>query len=173
MEFNKKLKVLGEKLITDFQLAIINYQLSIPSEPSKLRYVIALFPILYSISPKGLNMLKTILILNRYIWLMLIPLLLIWGWLLLADRLETRTHQAMYKQLNSVKQIWGGNLAQPMPSVRYKRFGSDVSTLSKGEIHATDIAVILKVDYRKKGLVYYTGYHAEFTGKYTIKKSRK
>jgi hypothetical protein len=62
----------------------------------------------------------------------------------------------------------GGNLAQPMPSVRYKRFGSDVSTLSKGEIHASDISVTLQMDYRKKGLVYYTGYHAEFVGNYTV-----
>jgi hypothetical protein len=108
---------------------------------------------------------------NKYIWLILLPLIL--GWLILAARLETRTHQAMYKQFNSVKQIWGGNLAQPMPSVRYKRFGSDVSTLSKGEIHATNIAVTLQVDYRKKGLVYYTGYHAEFTGKYIIKNPEK
>lgn len=106
-------------------------------------------------------------LLNRYIWLVFFPLLV--GWLMLADRLETRTHKAMYNQLSSVKQIWGGNLAQPMPSVRYKRFGSDVSTLSKGEIDASDISVILKVDYRKKGLVYYTGYNAKFMGKYTIK----
>ncbi|MEN8216994.1 MAG: hypothetical protein ABFS56_11615 [Pseudomonadota bacterium] len=110
-------------------------------------------------------MIKTLF--NKYLWLIFIPLLI--GWIVLANRLETRTYNAMYKQLNLVKQIWGGNLAQPMPSVRYKRFGSDVSTLSKGEIHAADISVTLKVDYRKKGLVYYTGYNAEFTGKYTIK----
>jgi hypothetical protein len=103
---------------------------------------------------------------NKYVWFIFIPLLL--GWLLLAGRLEYRTNKAMYYQLDSVKQIWGGNLAQPMPSVRYKRFGSDVSSLSKGEIHSSDIAVTLKMDYRKKGLVYYTGYNAEFTGKYQI-----
>lgn len=105
-------------------------------------------------------------LLNKYIWLVFIPLLL--GWLVLAERLEKRTHKATHYQLQSVKEIWGGNLAQPMPSVRYKRFGSDVSTLSKGEIHASDISVTLEVDYRKKGLVYYTGYNAEFVGKYTI-----
>lgn len=103
---------------------------------------------------------------NKYVWFIFIPLFL--GWLLLAGRLEYRTYGAMSKQLNSVRQIWGGNLAQPMPSVRYKRFGSDVSSLSKGEIHSSNIAVTLKMDYRKKGLVYYTGYNAEFTGKYKI-----
>jgi hypothetical protein len=106
------------------------------------------------------------LLFNKYIWLVFFPLLI--GWMLLADRLGNRTDKAMYYQYQSVKQIWGGKLAQPMPSVRYKLFGSDVSTLSKGEIHASDISVILKVDYRKKGLVYYTGYNAEFTGQYTI-----
>jgi hypothetical protein len=104
---------------------------------------------------------------NKYIWLVFFPLLI--GWMLLADRLGNRTEKAMYYQYQSVKQIWGGKLAQPMPSVRYKLFGSDVSTLSKGGIHASDISIILKVDYRKKGLVYYTGYNAKFSGKYTIK----
>lgn len=110
-------------------------------------------------------------LLNKYIkhiWLVFLPLPLLIGWLMLAERLEKRTHKATYYQLQSVKKIWGGNLAQPMPSVRYKRFGSDVATLSKGEIHASDISVTLKVDYRKKGLVYYTGYNAKFIGKYTI-----
>jgi hypothetical protein len=104
---------------------------------------------------------------NKYLWLIFLPLLI--GWMMLAERLDRRTYKAMSYQLEAVKQIWGGDLAQPMPSVRYKLFGSDVSTLSKGELHASDIAVTLKVDYRKKGLVYYTGYHAEFTGQYTIK----
>jgi hypothetical protein len=110
-------------------------------------------------------------LLNKYLWLIFLPLLI--GWMMLAERLDRRTYKAMYYQLNTVKQIWGGDLAQPMPSVRYKLFGSDVSTLSKGELHASNIAVTLKVDYRKKGLVYYTGYHAEFTGKYTIKNPEK
>jgi hypothetical protein len=114
-------------------------------------------------------MLKFILktVFNKYFWLIFLPLFI--GWMLLANRLEIRTYNAMYKQLNLVKQIWGGNLAQPMPSVRYKRFGSDVSSLSKGEIHVADISVTLEMDYRKKGLVYYTGYNAKFIGKYTIK----
>ncbi len=103
---------------------------------------------------------------NNYIWLIFFPLLM--GWLMLAGRLEERTYQVMNTQLSAVKQIWGGNLAQPMPSIRYKRFGSDVSTLSRGEIHTSDINVTLQVDYRKKGLVYYTGYNAHFNGKYTI-----
>jgi len=112
-----------------------------------------------------LKFLKSI-IFNKYIWLLLVPL--IGGWLILAKRLEIRTFKATGEQLESVKQIWGGNLAQPMPSIRYKRFGSDVASLSRGEIHASTINVTLQVDYRKKGLVYYTGYHAEFEGKYTI-----
>ena len=98
---------------------------------------------------------------------MFAPLLI--GWFLLTMRLETRTDFVMYGQLKSVKRIWGGNLEQPMPSVRYKGFGSDVSTLSKGEISASDINVNLEVDYRKKGLVYYTGYKADFNGRYTIR----
>lgn len=103
---------------------------------------------------------------NRYVWLIILPLSI--GWFMLADRLQERTHKAMYDQLDSVKQIWGGNLAQPMPSIRYKRFSSDVSSLSKGETHAMDISVDLTVDYRKKGLIYYTGYNADFTGKYIL-----
>ena len=107
------------------------------------------------------------IIFNKYIWLLFFPLLM--GWLVLTLRLETRTDFVMHRQLHSVKRIWGGNLEQPMPSVRYKGFGSDVSALTKGEIHASDISVMLEMDYRKKGLVYYTGYKADFIGKYSIR----
>ncbi|MBE9563081.1 MAG: hypothetical protein IMF12_09505 [Proteobacteria bacterium] len=105
-------------------------------------------------------------LLNKYIWLIFLPLFI--GWVMLADRLDRRTYKAMSYQLQSVKKIWGGNLAQPMPSIRYKLFGSDVSILNKGEIDSSNIHVAIKVDYRKKGLVYYTGYNAKFNGKYII-----
>jgi len=112
-----------------------------------------------------LNRIREI-IFNKYVWLLFFPLL--GAWLLLTLRLETRTNFATYRQMQSVKRIWGGNLEQPMPSVRYKGFGSDVSALSEGKIHASDISVKLEVDYRKKGLVYYTGYNADFAGKYSV-----
>lgn len=110
------------------------------------------------------------LLFNKYIFLLLLiffPLFI--GWFLLGSRLKTRTDFATYRQLESVMQIWGGNLEQPMPSIRYKGFGSDVASLSAGNIHASDVVVNLQMDYRKKGLVYYTGYNALFTGNYTIK----
>lgn len=111
------------------------------------------------------------LLFNKYLWLIFIPIVI--GLFMLAGRLEMRTYKAMYAQKDSVERIWGGNLAQPMPSVRYKHFGSDVSSLSRGDIHAAHVKVDLKVDYRKKGLVYYTGYNAEFTGQYTLKNPEK
>ncbi len=107
------------------------------------------------------------IVFNKYIWLVFLPLLL--GWALLTIRVQTRTDFALRGQLASVKRIWGGNLEQPMPSLRYKRFGSNVSTLHRGTLHASDIAVTLEMDYRKKGLVYYTGYNAEFQGTYTVR----
>jgi hypothetical protein len=106
------------------------------------------------------------IIFNKYLWLLFLPLLVIW--LLLMLRVQQRTDFAMFRQMESVKRIWGGNLEQPMPSIRYKGLGSDVSTLNRGEITASDISVSLEMDYRKKGLVYYTGYNASFAGKYTI-----
>ena len=108
---------------------------------------------------------------NKYVWLIVVPVLLIWSVLML--RLEQRTYFALNRQLESVKKIWGGNLEQPMPSIRYKSFGSDVSTLTRGELAASDVRVKLEMDYRKKGLVYYTGYNAEFLGKYTVKNPQK
>lgn len=104
---------------------------------------------------------------NKYLWLIFVPLLI--GWFLLTSRLQERTYHSMTRQMDSVKKIWGGNLEQPMPSIRYKRFGSDVSILGKGRISASSIVAKLEVDYRKKGLVFYTGYNADFTGKYLIR----
>lgn len=108
---------------------------------------------------------------NKYVWLIVVPVLFIWSVLML--RLEQRTYFALNRQLESVKKIWGGNLEQPMPSIRYKSFGSDVSTLTRGELAASDVRVKLEMDYRKKGLAYYTGYNAEFLGKYTVKNPQK
>lgn len=107
------------------------------------------------------------LIFNKYFWFIFLPLLV--GWVLLTLRIEQRTTFASYRQLQSVKRIWGGNLAQPAPSVRFKRFGSDVSELNRGKISASDLFLDLEVDYRKKGLVYYTGYNADFKGTYVVK----
>jgi hypothetical protein len=108
---------------------------------------------------------------NKYTWLLLAPFLI--GWTLLAMRLQLRTDFVMYNQLSSVMQIWGGNLEQPAPSIRYKGISSDVSTLSVADVTSSDIVVKLEVDYRKKGLVYYTGYNAAFQGKYTINNPQK
>lgn len=104
---------------------------------------------------------------NPYFWFVFLPLFL--AWMMFGLRLEDRTYKASYQQLASVKQIWGGNLAQPMPSVRYKRSGSDVSRLSRGEIEQAKLVVDLRMDYRKKGLVYYTGYNVDFLGQYQVR----
>jgi hypothetical protein len=42
---------------------------------------------------------------SLFLGIVFLPLLA--GWMMLADRLGTRTHKAMYNQLNSVRQIWG------------------------------------------------------------------
>ncbi len=104
--------------------------------------------------------------LNKYFWLLFLPLAL--GWALLVLRVETRTDFALYTQMESVKRIWGGNLEQPMPSIRYKGFGSDVATLNRGELTVSDVTVAITMDYRKKGMMYYTGYNADFSGTYRI-----
>ena len=108
---------------------------------------------------------------NKYVWLIVAPLLLIWA--ALMTRLETRTYFATQRQRTRVQQIWGGDLEQPMPSIRYKNFGSDVAALTRGDIANSNVAVTLRLDYRKKGLAYYTGYNAEFTGKYTVRNPQK
>ncbi len=108
---------------------------------------------------------------NKYVWLIVAPTFLVWSMLTL--RLENRTFFARNSQRTRVERIWGGNLEQPMPSIRYKSFGSDVSTLTRGELAASDIQVTLRMDYRKKGLAYYTGYNAEFTGKYTVRNPQR
>jgi hypothetical protein len=103
---------------------------------------------------------------NKYFWFLVLPLTIGWG--LLVLRVETRTDFAWYTQMEAVKRIWGGNLEQPMPSIRYKGFGSDVATLNRGELAASDVTVAITMDYRKKGMVYYTGYNADFSGTYRV-----
>ncbi len=106
------------------------------------------------------------IIFNKYFWLLFLPLSI--GWAMLVMRVERRTYFALNTQMESVKRIWGGNLEQPMPSIRYKGFGSDVSTLNRGELASSDVTVSINMDYRKKGMVYYTGYNADFSGTYRM-----
>jgi hypothetical protein len=108
---------------------------------------------------------------NKYVWLVFLPLLFAWG--ILMSRVQHRTNFARYEQLESVKQIWGTPLEQPMPSIRYKTVGSDVATLTRGDIAAAAITIKLDMDYRKKGLAYYTGYNTDFSGIYSVRNPHK
>ena len=90
------------------------------------------------------------------------------GWELFAGRLEARTTRAM-GAASDVAHIWGGPLLQPQPQVRWRRADADTPELSAGELSRTDVQIALDAQYRRRGIIEFPGYLADFDGSYRFK----
>jgi len=96
------------------------------------------------------------------------------AWAILTGTMIVRTQTQDEKLREAVGQLWGTKHTQQAPSVYYKLARTN-QTAGKGEkatgcipLHASDIEVDLKLDYRKKGLLWYSTYRVGFSGKYQV-----
>ena len=107
------------------------------------------------------------------------------AWLILGGTIESRTNSQDRELRAKVGQLWGTPLSQAAPSasldiprvVETQEQGPDGRTIVK---HATvvdhfpvpvtrsDIRLDLHLDQRKKGLLWYSTYRADFTGSFDI-----
>lgn len=67
-----------------------------------------------------------------------------------------------------VMERWGAPIQQAAPSVRYVSSGSLFQKLAKLPLDAQQIEVQARMNYRKRGLVYFSGFDFEFRGSYRI-----
>ena len=67
----------------------------------------------------------------------------------------------------SVLDRWGAPIDQPAPSVRYVQSGSVFNTLHTLALDRQEIVLDAAMNYRKRGLVYFSGFEFEFRGRYT------
>ena len=96
------------------------------------------------------------------------------GWIILAGTTIVRTKTQDEKLRDAVSQLWGTKQTQQAPSVYYKSARTD-DKRGKGQttskylaLDTSDIEVDLKLDHRKKGLLWYSTYRVVFSGKYRI-----
>lgn len=106
------------------------------------------------------------------------------AWLILGGTVQTRTATQDERLKCEVGQLWGTAQRQKAPSVRYettketkveKTVDSKTVTETKVEktthflpIAGSDINADLKIDYRRKGLLWYSTYHVGFEGNYKV-----
>lgn len=105
------------------------------------------------------------------------------AWMSLGKSMLSRTYSQDQKLKTEVGQLWGAEQRQSAPLVYYETT-KEIATRSadpagtatpKFEIvkntvplDAGDVTVDLKLDYRKKGLLWYSTYRIKFFGKYRI-----
>jgi len=82
----------------------------------------------------------------------------------LAFRIHDRRGFADGELHRDVMERWGAPILQPMPSVRYVPTGTVFNALEPLPLTRQEVAVAAAMNYRKRGLVYFSGFDFRFTG---------
>ena len=106
------------------------------------------------------------------------------AWFILAGVTTSRTFTADSNLRSQVERIWGAPQMQPPPAATWTELTTrQVESVEDGKkivktvdrridhpiaLVASDVDVGLKLDYRQKGLLWYSTYGVEFTGTYVI-----
>lgn len=102
------------------------------------------------------------------------------GWIILGGTVQSRTTSQDSSLRLEVGQLWGSSQSQTAPQISYQTIeqkqvqGQKPGTIfTETKIHRvplekSDIKVDLALDYRKKGLLWYSTYRVRFAGDYKI-----
>ena len=85
----------------------------------------------------------------------------------LVARMNDRRGFADGELHRDVMERWGAPIRQPMPSVRYVPTGTVFNALEPLPLTRQVVAVDATMNYRKRGLVYFSGFDFRFTGDYS------
>jgi len=89
------------------------------------------------------------------------------AWFILAGTIQSRTYQSDDKLRPGVAAIWGAPQEQRPPSAWFRP--ETQAAIIPIAIDASRIQVDLKLDYRQKGLLWYSTYVVDFAGAYTFR----
>lgn len=111
------------------------------------------------------------------------------AWVILGATVLVRTKNYDKKMGRAVTQLWGSKQHQKAPSFSYKSYidktvrknvGGKIVVETKKEavqstlpVDSSDIAVDLNIDYRRKGLLWYSTYKVDFDGNYGVKNTTR
>jgi inner membrane protein involved in colicin E2 resistance len=106
------------------------------------------------------------------------------AWLILGTAVISRTNEQDLSMKRAVGQLWGTIQKQEAPAVYFEtREKKEYTTYEDGKsitrvtdevvrnpinLEASDIKVDLKLDYRKKGLLWYSTYRVNYQGRYQV-----
>lgn len=83
-------------------------------------------------------------------------------------QISNRSSFANSELRQDVAERWGAPIEQPAPSVRYVSSGSVFNSLTPLALDKQSIAVDAAMNYRKRGLVYFSGFDLRFRGEYEV-----
>ena len=91
------------------------------------------------------------------------------GWFILAGATIVRTESQDVKLRGEVGQLWGTKQIQQAPLICCKSPAAEgVDKRYSIPLDSSDISVDLKLEHRKKGLLWYSTYNVAFSGRYEI-----
>lgn len=87
----------------------------------------------------------------------------------ISGQMLDRTSFANSELHRDVMDRWGAPIIQPSPSVRFVPSGAVFNTLSPLALQSQEVVVDATMNYRKRGLVYFSGFDFTFRGDYTAR----
>lgn len=113
---------------------------------------------------------------GRVLWVIFIVVLSSIAWAILGQSVSRRTDQANQKLRAQVEGLWGTPLAQSAPrfTATWETGQGKKRTTSRTEVRAdrNTVRADLKLDLRRKGLLWYRCYRVVFDGEYVVTNPR-
>ncbi len=91
----------------------------------------------------------------------------------ISNQMSDRRNFADSELHGDVMERWGAPIRQPAPSVRFVSSGTVFNDLSSLTLERQDVTVESAMNYRKRGLVYFSGFDFSFRGHYRAVNSEK
>jgi hypothetical protein len=88
--------------------------------------------------------------------------------IVMSIQVGSRTDFANTELHQDVMDRWGTPISQPAPSVRYVETGAVFTDLDKLPLASQHVDVQTVMNYRKRGLAYFSGFDFGFEGNYTV-----
>jgi len=90
----------------------------------------------------------------------------------MASQVSFRGDFASTELYDDVMERWGTPITQPVPSVRFVEHGAVFHELESMPLARQQVTVDANMNYRKRGLVYFSGFDFDFQGDYAIENNR-
>jgi len=92
--------------------------------------------------------------------------------IVMAGQVSFRGDFASTELYDDVMERWGTPITQPVPSVRFVEHGAVFHELESMPLSRQAVTVDADMNYRKRGLVYFSGFNFAFHGDYAITNDR-